>query len=34
MVGGDKKLFHPRLADYASCVDSTAIPFQVSRRPG
>lgn len=28
MVGGDKKLFHPRLADYASCVDSTAIPFQ------
>ena len=28
MVGGDKKLFHPRLAHYASCVDSTAIPFQ------
>jgi hypothetical protein len=28
MVGGDKKLFHPRLADYASCVDSTAIPFR------
>lgn len=28
MVGGDKKLFHPRLADYASCLDSTAIPFQ------
>ena len=28
MAGGDKKLFHPRLADYASCVDSTAIPFQ------
>lgn len=27
-VGSDQKLFHPRLAAYASCVDANAIPFQ------
>ena len=27
-MGGDKRLYPPRLADYASCVDSDAVPFR------